>query len=67
MLELTFVSKFRKKWQNTLETIISTRDLPNSEKVLEFTVYELFDLFYAKEKKFEVRTEDFLIILIGYH
>lgn len=42
-----------KKWQNTLETIISTRDLPNSEKVLEFAVYELFDLFYAKEKNVE--------------
>ncbi|KAL3985069.1 hypothetical protein ACH3XW_37105 [Acanthocheilonema viteae] len=41
------------KWQNTLETIISTRDLPNSEKVLEFAVYELFDLFYAKEGKLE--------------
>uniref|UniRef100_A0A8R1XWW5 Cnd3 domain-containing protein n=1 Tax=Onchocerca volvulus TaxID=6282 RepID=A0A8R1XWW5_ONCVO len=41
------------KWQNTLEIIISTRDLPNSEKVLEFAVYELFDLFYAKEGKLE--------------
>uniref|UniRef100_A0A0R3RVC8 Cnd3 domain-containing protein n=1 Tax=Elaeophora elaphi TaxID=1147741 RepID=A0A0R3RVC8_9BILA len=41
------------KWQNTLETIIATRDLPNSEKVLEFAVYELFDLFYAKERKLE--------------
>ncbi|KAM3717404.1 Condensin complex subunit [Dirofilaria immitis] len=41
------------KWQNTLETIISTRDLPNSEKVLEFAVYELFDLFYAKKGKLE--------------
>ncbi|CAG9536349.1 unnamed protein product [Cercopithifilaria johnstoni] len=41
------------KWQNTLETIISTRDLPNSEKVLEFAVYELFDLFYEKEGKLE--------------
>ncbi|EFO25620.1 hypothetical protein LOAG_02867 [Loa loa] len=41
------------KWQVTLETIISTRDLPNSEKVLEFAVYELFDLFYAKEGKLE--------------
>ncbi|MCP9256953.1 hypothetical protein DINM_000135 [Dirofilaria immitis] len=27
------------KWQNTLETIISTRDLPNSEKVLEFAEF----------------------------
>uniref|UniRef100_A0A1I8EBK6 Cnd3 domain-containing protein n=1 Tax=Wuchereria bancrofti TaxID=6293 RepID=A0A1I8EBK6_WUCBA len=42
-----------KKWQITLETIISTRDLPNSEKVLEFAVYELFDLFYAKEENVE--------------
>lgn len=54
------VSKFRGKWQNTLETIISTRDLPNSDKVLEFAVYELFDLFYAKEGKLEVRVEKFL-------
>uniref|UniRef100_A0A915PUR9 Nuclear condensin complex subunit 3 C-terminal domain-containing protein n=1 Tax=Setaria digitata TaxID=48799 RepID=A0A915PUR9_9BILA len=41
------------KWRSTLETIISTRNLPNSEQVLEFSVCELFDLFYAKEGKSE--------------
>lgn len=33
----------------TMEAIVATRDLPNSEKVIEYVVHELYTLFYGEK------------------
>ncbi|VDN07894.1 unnamed protein product [Thelazia callipaeda] len=39
------------RWRDLLETIISTRELPNSGKILHFAVCELYKLFYQEDEK----------------
>ncbi|VDN53485.1 unnamed protein product [Dracunculus medinensis] len=40
----------RKNWKEMLEIIFSMRVLPNSVKIIEFAINELFNEFYSKDK-----------------